>query len=118
MANILHYASSKNRIVWKLVLAAELFASTERYDAGHTIAHALSEIIGSKIDLTVYTDSRSLHGLCISLARTSERCLLIDLAVIQQAYERRVITVIVYIYGKTNSADGLTKVEKSTKVLE
>lgn len=56
-ANILPYASSKSKRVRKSVLAVELFALLEGYDASYTIAQTLSDIIGKKIDLTLYTDS-------------------------------------------------------------
>lgn len=79
----------------KSVLAAEFLAPMEGYDAGYMIAHTLSELIGRKTDLTLYTDSRSLYELCISLALTTKRRLQIDLVVIRQAYERRDITDII-----------------------
>lgn len=90
----------------------------EGYDAAYTIAHTLRAVISRKIDLTLYTDSRSLYGHWISLARTSERCLQIDLVVIQHAYERRNITGKIWISEKTNPADRLRKVNRRGEALE
>lgn len=86
---MLHYASSKSKIVCKSVLFAELFALVEGYDVGYTINHTYRDFIGRKIYLTLHTDNRSLYRLSISLAHTTERRLQIDLAVIWQAYVRR-----------------------------
>lgn len=70
--NILHSASSLSKRVCKSVLVAELFALMEGYNAGYLISRTVSEIIGRKIDLTLYTDSCSINGLCIAIANTNE----------------------------------------------
>lgn len=115
--NIIHFASGKSKRVCKSVLAAELFALVDGFDVGYSIAHSLQEIYGRQIDLTLYTDSQSLYGLCISLAHTTERRLQIDLSMIREAYERRDITNIVWIEGKNNPADDLTKITRRAGVL-
>lgn len=68
------------------------------------------------VDLTIYTDSQTLSGPCIVLSCTTERRLLIDLALIREAYESGDITSLVWISSSTNPADDLTKTEKSCGV--
>jgi len=117
--NVIHYASYKSKRVCKSVLAAELFAMVDGYDVGFSIRHALETCTGiSKINLSIYTDSQTLYGLCISLRNTTERRLQIDLALIREAYERRELTEIIWINGKANPADDLTKCEKRSGSLE
>jgi len=115
--NIVHYTSSKSKRVCKSALAAELFAFIAGFDIVFTIRHSLERMFPRKIDLTIYTDSHSLYGLCISLAQTTERRLQIDLALIREAYERREITNIIWIEGKQNPADDLTKPDKQSGIL-
>ena len=67
--------------------------------------------------LRLYTDSRSLYHLAVSLTRTRERRLQIDLQVLRQAYENREITDIVWISGNSNPADSLTKQRRGNKIL-
>lgn len=108
--NIIHFASSKSKRVAKSVLAAELFALINGFDVGFSIKESLQRMTGvKKIDLTLMTDSRSLYGLAISLAQTTERRLQIDLEIIRQAYERRELNNVIWIAGDENTADDLTK---------
>lgn len=56
-ADILRFAYSKSEIVCKSVLAAEMFSLVDEYDAGYTIAQAISETVGREVGSTLYTDS-------------------------------------------------------------
>jgi len=117
--NVVHYASIKSKRVCKSVLAAELFAFVDGYDAGFAVRDSVNRMYGrDDIPLSVYTDSHTLYGLCISLSQTTERRLQIDLALIREAYERREITHIMWIAGNINPADDLTKVDKRCGALE
>lgn len=95
MANILHYASPKGKRAWKSILAAGLLAWMEAHGMEYATAHTRSDTITRRIDLILYTDSSSLHGLFISLSYISERRLRIDLLVIRQVHEQRVITALI-----------------------
>lgn len=115
--NILHFSSTKSKRVCKSVLAAELFALVDGFDIVYTITDGLERLLLRKVDLTIYTDSQSLYGLCISLSQTTEHRLHINLALIREAYERRDITKVVWIAGHLNPADGLTKTDRRCGVL-
>ena len=54
-------------------------------------------------------DSGSGYHLAVSLTRTQERRLQIDLHVLRLAYNNRDVTDIIWIHGDSNPADGLTK---------
>lgn len=71
------------------MLVAELFAFLKAYDVGYTNAHALRVLLGRRVHLTIYTESQSSYGFCISLAHTAELRLQIDLVLIRESYEGR-----------------------------
>lgn len=110
ICSILHFISFKSRRVCRSVLAAELLAMIEGFDIGFTLCETYEAVMGTSIPLSIYTDSRSLYHLTVSLTRTKEKRMQIDLQVLRQAYERREITNVVWITGESNPADGLTKI--------
>ena len=116
-ANIIHYASTKSKRVVRSVLAAELYALAIGYDNGVSIKPTMTNILGRNVALVLYTDSRSLYDALTTLNPTTEKRLLIDLAVVRQAYERREISEVCWIPTEQNPADGLTK-EKPNRALE
>lgn len=111
--NVVHYASTKSKLVCKSVLAAGLFALVDGYDAGYAIRDTVRRLYGKEgIPLVIYTDSHTLYGLCIALLSTTERRLQIDLAMIREAYERREISHLLWISGSIKPADDLSKVDE------
>eukprot|EP00171_Calliarthron_tuberculosum_P022600 IDg22600t1 len=119
VCNIIHYTSQKTKRVCRSVLAAELLALVDGFDIGYAITYSVKQMTNRpEVNLTIATDSRSLFCLAITLGQTTERRLQIDLAVIREAYERRDIAHLVWISGKTNPADDLTKCEKRNGTLE
>ena len=111
-ANIMHYSSAETKRVRKSVLSAELFALVHGFDIGFLVSHTLSRILGRQVELSIYTESLTLYGLCVSLSQTTEHRLQIDLAIVREAYECRDIINIILIPGSDNPADDLTKVGK------
>jgi hypothetical protein len=59
--------------------------------------------------LALYTNSKLLYECLVKLGTTQEKRLMIDILCLRQAYERCLITKIVWIYGTTNPADAMTK---------
>ena len=107
--SILHYVSAKTKRVCRSVLAAEVMAMIEGFDVGFICRDVAVRLLGTHLPLVMCTDSRSCYHLAISLTRTRERRLQIDLHVIREAYEKRNIMSILWIKGGSNPADGLTK---------
>ena len=117
-ANVLHYASSKSKRVAKSVLAAELFAMIDGFDAGFSIRKTLENITGQEnMALSLFTDSKSLYGLVVTLAQTTEKRLQIDLEMLREGYEKREITNVIWISGSENPSDDLTKPDKRNGTL-
>ncbi len=98
--HIVHYTSSKSKRVCKSALTAELSALIDGFEIGFTIRHFLELVLSRKVDLTIYTDSHSLYGLCIYLTQTTERRIQIDLALICESTERREIANNLWIESK------------------
>ncbi len=115
--NILHYINIKSKRVCRSVLVAELLAMIEGFDIGFSVRLAMAEKTGKHLPLTQYTDSQSLYNLAVSLTRTRERRMQIDLQILREAYEKRDITDISWISGDSNPADGLTKRPNSKALL-
>lgn len=93
--SIIHYKLTKSNSVCRSALAAELLALIDGYDARYTIAYSLEKPYGRKVNLSIYTDSHPLYGLCISLEHTTERRLQSDSAMISHAHES-MISLILY----------------------
>ena len=108
-ANVLHYASQKCKRVTRSVLAAELYAMALGFDYAYVIQESISDILGNAIPLKVYTDSKCLFDALTTLHSTTEKRLLIDLSMLRQCYEKREIAEVLWIPGRQNPADGLTK---------
>ena len=84
--SILHYLSIKTKRVCRFALAAELLSMIGGLDAGFICRDWMENILGKGLALRIYTDSRSLFHLAISLTRQNERRMQIDLQVLRQAY--------------------------------
>lgn len=62
--------------------------------------------------LVICTDSKSLFGLCLTIGSTTEKRLLVDLALIREEYEKRDIKNVEWIFRKINPAYGRRKPDK------
>ena len=108
-ANIIHWSSVKCKRVTRSVLAAELYAMSLGFDNAAVIKSTIQQILRRPIDLTIYIDSKSLYDCLVRLGTTHEKRLMIDIMCLRQAYERREISQVVWIDGKHNIADAMTK---------
>ena len=118
LADIVHWSSVKCRRITRSILAAELFAVMLGFDASAVIRSTL-ELFGNKkgegpmgtgkIPLILATDPKSLYECLIKLGTTTEKRLMVDVMLLRQAYERRLVTEVVWIEGKDNVADAMTK---------
>ena len=108
-ANIIHWASIKCRRMTRSVLAAELYAMSLGFDNAIVIKSTVQQILRRSVNLVTYTDSKSLYDCLVKLGSTHEKRLMIDIMFLRQAYERREISEIVWIDGKQNIADAMTK---------
>lgn len=79
------------------------------FDNAAVIKSTIQQILRRPIDLTIYIDSKSLYDCLVRLGTTHEKRLMIDIICLRQAYERREISQVVWIDGKHNIADAMTK---------
>ena len=108
--HIRYCAIQKSKRVFRSVLAPELFALVEGFDLSFAIKDTLQRATGRQdIPFKLATDSQLLFRFTINLAQTTEKSLLVDLAVIPEEYERWDLTHFVWIPGALDSADDLSK---------
>src|ERR1700716_2196878 len=79
------------------------------FDISIIIKSILDKILQVSVPLVLCTDSKSLYNCLVRLGTTQEKCLMIDVMCLCQAYERRQITKVKWIDGETNPADAMTK---------
>ena len=107
--SIITWSSTKCKRVTRSVLAAELYATANAFDIGFAIAHTFGHLLGRKIELRVFTDSRTLFDAIISFCAMTEKRLLIDIACLRQAYRSGELANLGWIRSEQNVADALTK---------
>lgn len=107
--NLIQWSSTKCKRVTRSVLASELYAMVAGFDASCVLNHTIDRIMTKSIPLVIWIDSFSLYGCPVKLGTTKEKRLMIDVAVVRQAYQRREIAEIICIKGTSNPADAMTK---------
>lgn len=109
-ANIIHWSSLKCKRVTRSILASELYAVAHGFDTAIVLKSTIEKILQrNNLPLILCTDSKSLYDCLVKLGTTQEKRLMVDLMCIHQSYERRQITEIRWIDGKSNPADAMTK---------
>ena len=111
--NIIHWQSAKIKRVVRSSLAAEIYAVATASDLTIAISTTLQRITDRlgfpKIPFTLCTDSQSLYDHLNGLKTTKEKRLMMETIALREAYENREIDEILWIPGKGNPADALTK---------
>ncbi len=74
------------------------------------VKHDLERITGTRIPLSMFTDSKSLFDTMVKNTVLTEKRLMIDLRVAREAYNLNEISDIGFIRGNANPADCFTKV--------
>jgi hypothetical protein len=95
------------------VLGGELIALAEAFDRSFILKHDIEDMLGIQVPLKLYTDSQSLFDVITKGSMTSERRLMIDIALAQEAFKRHWISNIGLVPSEHNLADGLTKPGRS-----
>lgn len=112
--NILHYGSNRCQRVCRSVMAAEMHGLILGFDYAYIIQDMLQEILGTKYEIEVMTDSRTLFNVVTKDAMTTERRLQIDILQVRESYDNGEIRKMAWIPGLMNPADPLTKYIVST----
>lgn len=115
--NIIQWSSVKCRRITRSVLASELYAMANGFDAACIIKNTTDNIFNRPTPLIICIDSFSLYECLVKLGTIREKRLMIDISAIRQAYERREIAEIIWRKGSTNPADCMTR-SNSNKALD
>lgn len=108
--NILHYSSSKSKRVARSVLGSEMYAFADGFDYAFCVKKDLEKILARPIRLEMLTDSKCLFDVITRSSTFREKRLLIDIAVVKEAYNKHEISRVGHVFSNHNPADALTKV--------
>jgi hypothetical protein len=89
-------------------------AFADGFDAAYLLKHDLQTVLKRSVDILMYTDSMSLFNVKTKSSTTAEKRLMIDLVVVQEAYDRMEIAQLAFLRTNWNPADALTKVSPNT----
>jgi hypothetical protein len=87
----------------------ELYKIAHRFNIGAVIKLTVNKILNINLLFVICTDLKSLYNCLIQLGTTQEKCLIINIICLQQAYKQREITEVKWINGNTNPVDGMMK---------
>ena len=93
-ANIIHWSSIKCKRVTRSVLAAKLFAMTQKFDVASVLKSFIEKMLQISLSMFICTDSKSLYDCLVRLGSTIEKRLMIDIMCLRESYERKKITEI------------------------
>jgi hypothetical protein len=96
------------------MLGSETMAAADRFHAASSSKHDLQTILKRSFDILMYTDSLSLFNVITMSSTTAETWLMIDLAVVREAYGRMEIAQLAFLRTTWNPADALTEVSRNT----
>lgn len=107
--HVLAYSSKKARRVVRSIMAGEVYAFADAFDAAFIIKHDLEFIYRQHLPLLMLTDSKQTFDVVTRASHTTERRLMIDVAAAREAYKRNEISNVGLVKSEHNVADGLTK---------
>lgn len=97
----------------KSIGAAEILGSGEAIDEGNVLAKAYETLLGIEIDLSVIAVSKDLYDTLSTCRNSTDRSIRAD-SVIRYEFETEKVNSMIWIPGKLNIADALTKPNSST----
>jgi hypothetical protein len=89
-------------------------AFADRFDAAYSLKPDLQTILKRSVDILMSTDSLSVFFVITKSSTTAMKRLMINLAVVREAYDRMEIAQLAFPRTNWNSADALTKVSRNT----
>lgn len=98
-------------------MAPELYGAVHGYDYATTVRQTIGSIVGRKVELKLYTNSKSLFVVFVNIGITTVKSLLDQLRMMREAYEQRELTEVVCIQSEQNTAGRMRK-EKASAALE
>ena len=105
------WKSRKAKRVAKSTIEAEALSVVEAIEGGIYFNHLWDEIVGGKkLDVIVKTDSKTLMRAIKSTSGVSSKRLKIDISAIKETIETGEIKEVIWVSGKEQIADVLTKI--------
>lgn len=92
-----------------LCWGAEVYAFADTFDYGYSLKNDMERIMRQNITVSMPTDAKSLFDVISKSSTTSERCLMIDIAAVREAYHANKV-------HDQNPSDAFTKVEKCSAI--
>jgi hypothetical protein len=108
-ANILAWKSAKSTRVIHSTMAAETLAVSAAFDLAFGLKKQISEILGVSVELVLFTDNKGVFDTITKRTAVTEKRVMIELAVLREAYEKKEISNMGFILSRYNPADALTK---------
>ena len=105
----IHFKSYKSKRITRSVMAGEVIAFSDMFDVAATLSQELELILGRKVPVQLFTDSKFLFDVISKGSRTSEKRTMLDIAAARQGFKNKVISDIGFVRSSKNVADGLTK---------
>ncbi|PXF41499.1 hypothetical protein BWQ96_08781 [Gracilariopsis chorda] len=105
------WSSHKSRRPVKSIGSAEILTSGEAIEEGKVLAKAYSKLLGFEIGLWIVFDSKDLYGTLSTCRNASDRSIRGDVSVIRFDFETKKIERMVWVPGKCNYGDPLTKTD-------
>lgn len=104
----------KARKITRSAMTGEVIAFSDMYDYSIALLQDLAKLMGVSIAFQLLTDSKSLFEVIWKGARTSEKCLMLDISAAPEGFRDKIISGIGIIRSSMNVADGLTKIIPQT----
>lgn len=91
-------------------MGGDTYTFMDTFGAAYTLRTDIERVLGRKLEVHAYTDSRQLFDAITKEKHTLKKGLSIDIAASRDAYTKFKIDRIGLLRGKSNLADGLTEI--------
>eukprot|EP00173_Palmaria_palmata_P005180 Plantae.Rhodophyta-Palmaria_palmata.ctg8631.p2 GENE.Plantae.Rhodophyta-Palmaria_palmata.ctg8631~~Plantae.Rhodophyta-Palmaria_palmata.ctg8631.p2 ORF type:complete len:164 (+),score=4.93 Plantae.Rhodophyta-Palmaria_palmata.ctg8631:229-720(+) len=108
-AALTQYRSRKCQRVTTSSLSGETVALTTVFESAYMLRNAVSEVLGRRVSLFAFTDISSLFQVIAKSNPVREKRLLIDAAILKDAYSSGSLDNLCFIRTEFNPADPLSK---------
>ena len=105
----LGWSSQKSKRPTKSVGAAETLAAGSAIDEGKTLVQAYQTLLNLNVDLVIVVDTKDLYDSLSTCRNATDKSIRADVSLIRYEFETHKINRMVWIPGKLNSADAITK---------
>ncbi|PXF41605.1 hypothetical protein BWQ96_08671 [Gracilariopsis chorda] len=95
----------------KYIGSAETLAAGEAIDDGKVLANAFRKLLAVKVDLFAVVDSKYLFDTLSTFRNATDCCMRAEVSFIRYEFETVNVSRIIWIPGKLNLADPLTKLD-------